>query len=54
MELLKKRDLLKLPSIPDNAFVNWIFVSDWNAFIYVAAQEATLKWLGEKMVRKYA
>ncbi len=33
---------------------HWIFVSDWNAFIYVAAQDAALKWLGEKAVRKSA
>jgi hypothetical protein len=52
MKLLKERDFVKLPPIPDDAFVNWIFVSDWNAFIYVAAQDAALKWLGEKTVRQ--
>lgn len=34
-----------LPSTPVGCFVNWIFVGAWNAFIYVAAQDAELTWL---------
>lgn len=32
----------RLPPIPDGAFVWWIFVQDWNAFIYVAGSRASL------------
>jgi hypothetical protein len=30
--------------VSDTAFTNWIFVSQWNAFIYVSANEARLDW----------
>ncbi len=33
-----------LPAAPAGAFVWWFFVRDWNAFIYVAANDATLGW----------
>lgn len=36
----------KLPPIPPDAFANWIFVSEWNAFIYLAAKDAQLAWTG--------
>jgi hypothetical protein len=36
-----------LPPIPQAAFANWIFVRDWNSFIYVAAIDSSLTWLGE-------
>lgn len=45
---LSNKSSLKLPPIPDGAFANWVFLTEWNAFIYVAAREATLKWLGER------
>ena len=51
MDTLTKNDLLKLLPVTADAFVNWIFVSDWNAFIYVAAQDTMLKWLGKRTVR---
>jgi hypothetical protein len=41
----------RLPPIPNAAFSNWLFVVDWNAFIYVAAEDARLKWLGERTNR---
>ena len=31
--------------LPDRAFAGRFFVSDWNAFIHVAAMNATLSWL---------
>lgn len=34
-----------LPPAPAGCSVNWIFVHDWNAFIYVAAHDAQLIWL---------
>ena len=40
-----------LPPVPQGVFVNWIFVRDWNAFIYVAAEEASLTWLGDRTIR---
>ena len=46
MHLLKIPPAMKLPSINEGAFANWIYASDWNAFIYVAAQDAHLRWLG--------
>jgi hypothetical protein len=52
METFKKKDFAKLPPVPACAFVNRIFVSDWNAFIYVAAQDAALRWIGEKTVHE--
>ncbi len=36
----------ELPGIPDDAFLYWFFVDDWNAFIRVAARHATLEWTG--------
>ncbi len=40
-----------LPAIPHDRFANWIFVSDWNAFIFLAAGEASITWLGERINR---
>jgi hypothetical protein len=34
----------KLPAVPADISVNWIYVNDWNACIYVAAKSAQLKW----------
>jgi hypothetical protein len=36
------KDQPVLPSVPDGAFVWWIFVRQWNAFMYVAAREASM------------
>lgn len=33
-----------LPPVPPEAFVNWIFVMDWNAFIHMAARDARLEY----------
>lgn len=38
------------PSAPTDAFENWIFVRNWNAFIYLAAREAALEWCGPSIV----
>ncbi len=36
----------KLPSnLPENAFIYRFFISDWNAFIFFAAEQAVFKWL---------
>jgi hypothetical protein len=42
-----------LPPIPESAFSNWLFVVEWNAFIYVAAEDADLIWQGERTVRRF-
>lgn len=39
---------LRLPSnLPTTCFVHWIFVSEWNAFIHVAAEAASITWIDE-------
>jgi len=43
-----------LPPTPPDVFVNWIYSPDSNSFAYVAAEQARLTWLGEKMVREYS
>ena len=40
---------VKLPEpLPSGAFASWIFVQDWNAFMYVAAMDASIEWKGKK------
>jgi hypothetical protein len=51
---LKERGNLKLPPIPNDAFENYIFLTEWNACHYIAAQDARLIWLGENTLREYA
>lgn len=36
---------LALPPLPEGAFLAWIFVADWNAFIRIAARDTALEWL---------
>jgi hypothetical protein len=40
-----------LPALPHGAFANYIFLVYSNTFIYVAARDAALKWIGEKRLR---
>lgn len=35
------------PPVPTDAFLAWIFVTGWNAFIRVAARSAELEWVPE-------
>ncbi len=36
---------VKLPEpLPQGAFVHYLFVNDWNAFIYLAAMDANFEW----------
>lgn len=40
-------DLKKKPELPEaqaNNFQFWIFVNDWNAFIYIAAESINIEW----------
>jgi len=32
-----------LPAVPEGVFVWWIFVRQWNAFIYIAGQTASIE-----------
>jgi hypothetical protein len=41
----------ELPPIPPRKFANWIFVNEWNAFVFFAAGEASLAWLGDRTIR---
>jgi hypothetical protein len=47
----ERKEALRLPPVPAGAFANWVFVTGWNAFIYVAAEDARINWLGSKTVR---
>jgi len=33
------------PEAPADSFTNWLFVRDWNAFVFVAARDSRLSWL---------
>jgi hypothetical protein len=41
------RSTINLPSVPSGHFLHWFFVNDWNAFIRVAARDATFEWVDE-------
>ncbi len=41
---LRKPPLIQLPLVPQGMFLNWIYVRQWNSFIYVAARNADLVW----------
>ena len=41
---LKSKPASHLPDVPKTAFVNWIYVNQWNAFMYVAAENANHRW----------
>jgi len=43
---LKKKP--SIPASPEDAFAWWIFVNQWNAFIYIAARNASLEWQDEQ------
>lgn len=43
---LAKPPAIHLPDVPQTAFVNWIYVRQWNAFMYVAAETADHRWIG--------
>ncbi len=32
----------RIPAVPDDAFAWWVFVREWNAFIYIAGTDAAL------------
>jgi hypothetical protein len=31
--------------VPEEAFVHWFFVNEWNSFIHVAATDAAFEWV---------
>ncbi len=43
---LEKVPAISLPEAPQSAFMNWIYVHQWNAFIYVSADTASYRWTG--------
>lgn len=45
---LKSTPAISLPEVPKTAFVNWIYVRQWNAFMYVAAETADHRWTGSE------
>ena len=38
----------KLPPLPDDCFLCWLFVVRWNSFIRIAARSAALEWVDRK------
>ena len=45
MKALSSPPKIPLPNpLPKDAFVHWFYVSDWNAFIYIAGMDAQFDW----------
>lgn len=36
---------LDLPPLPEDCFLCWLFVSEWNSFVRIAARSVSLAWL---------
>jgi hypothetical protein len=53
MDRIMDANQRKLPSVPPGVFVNWIYVNDWNTYMFVGAETASLTWLGNRTVRHY-
>jgi len=51
VDTLKSKRPAELPPAPIGTFTNWIYVTDWNAFIYFAAKRASLEWRGAATLR---
>jgi hypothetical protein len=34
----------RLPHIPENCFLCWVFVFNWNSFVRIAARVASVEW----------
>ena len=43
---LDKAPAIDFPEVPPTAFVSWIYVREWNSFMYVAAENAGYRWTG--------
>lgn len=41
---LSQQPSVKLPPAQESMFENWIYVYEWNSFIYVAARNAEINW----------
>ncbi|MBI5550804.1 MAG: hypothetical protein HY911_04795 [Desulfobacterales bacterium] len=48
LKSLRSPPAVKLPPTQEGMFVSWIYVFEWNSFIYVAARRAELQWNGKK------
>lgn len=46
LESLESEKLPKklIECLPKGAFIHYFFISDWNAFIYLAAMDASFEW----------
>ena len=44
LETLARPPAAKLPDDKKGTFTNWLYVSEWNAFIYLSATQASLTW----------
>lgn len=36
--------LPELPPVPEEAFLHWFFVNNWNSLVYIAATDARFVW----------
>jgi len=43
---LESKPSIRLPDVPQTAFVNWIYVRQWNSFMYVGAETVDHRWTG--------
>jgi hypothetical protein len=44
VDKLSRLPTIQLPPVQKGMFVNWMFVQEWNSFIYVTARDARLRW----------
>ncbi|MCI5148235.1 MAG: hypothetical protein D3916_02335 [Candidatus Electrothrix sp. MAN1_4] len=47
VESLSQPPAVVLPPIQESMHINWIYVFEWNSFIYVASRSAKLHWNDE-------
>lgn len=47
LKSLARPPAVRLPPAQEGMFVNWIYVQEWNSFIYVASRSAELQWNDE-------
>ena len=48
---LKIAPTVSLPVVPLGSSAFWLFVDDWNATMYFAADNAAFRWVGEEYQR---
>ena len=49
LETMESQPKIALPPTPSDGFAHWIFVNEWNAFIYFCGKKAEIKWQDQKV-----